>query len=151
MKTANYIISILTAAIGAVFLWIGRSYDSYSLDGVTTAASWPNLLSVILIGLAVLLAVSTAFSHNKTPAPIQVKNPEFQAVLRTIIIILAYTVSFYFLGCLISNLIFVPIFLLTFGERNWKTILLYDVGLLVFIYVIFEVILSSRLARPFFL
>lgn len=151
MKTANYIISAITAAVGAVFLWVGQSYGAHSLDGVTTAASWPNLLSAILIGLSVLLAASTALSRKDAPAPLQFKSPEFQAVLRTILLVLAYTVSFCYLGCLLTNLIFVPIFLLTFGERNWKILVFYDVGLLVFVYVVFELILSSRLARPFFL
>ena len=151
MKTANYIISLLTAAVGALFLWVGRGYGSYSLDGVTTAASWPTILCVILIVLAALLALSTALDKRNIPAPIRLKSPEFQAVLRTIVLILAYMVAFRLLGCLISNLIFVPLFLLSFGERSWKTIILYDLGLLVFINIVFEVVLSSRLAQPLFL
>lgn len=151
MKTANYIISLLTAIMGAVFLWVGRSYRGYSLDGATTASSWPTILCILLILLAALLAVSTALDKRDIPAPLQWKSTEFRAVVRTILLVLAYTVSFRLLGCLISNLIFVPLFLLAFGERDWKTIVLYDLGLLAFIYVVFEVILSSHLAPPFFM
>lgn len=151
MKTANYFISLITALVGALFLWIGRDYGRYSLDGVTTAASWPTILCVVLIVLAVLLALSTALDKRDIPAPIRLNSPEFRAVLHTIILILAYMVSFRLLGCLISNLIFVPLFLLSFGERSWKTIVLYDLGLLAFIYVVFEIVLSSRLAPPFFM
>lgn len=151
MKKANYIISALMIALGGIVLYVGRDYDTYTLDGITTAASWPNLLSILLIVLSVLLAISNAFSHDNTEAPIRFGGPGFRMVLRTILAVLAYTISYYFLGCLISNALFVPVFLLLFGERNWKTIVLYDLGMLAFVYVVFGVILSSRLAPPIFL
>ncbi len=150
MKKANYIISIIICAIAIVFLVIGKSY-TFTLDGITTASSWPNILCWILLLLGIVLFFWNTFSKNIPASKIDFRSEEFSKVLITIAMVFGLLVLYYYLGCLISLAIFFPVFLLFLGERNWKTIVIYDVVAVGMIYVVFELILDSRIARPFFM
>lgn len=150
-KLANYIIGAVSAAAGLMFLLISKNYAKYSVDGgYTTAATWPTILSWVMMGLSVLLIVYTIVRKDLPQCDLDVKGPEFRGVLLMILGLIGYYLSFKYLGCLITNAIFLPILLIFFGERRWKFILIYDVGAMVVIYVLFELVLESRLAPPFF-
>ncbi len=147
MKKANYIISLLTCAIGAVFLIVGAGLNHATLDGISTAASWPNILSWILVGLGVLLALYNTFSKNIPESKIDFKSYEFHNVLIVIGILVIYVIGYYYLGCIITNAIFLPLFMLYLGERRWTVLLTYDAASLLIIWFLFEKILKSPLAK----
>ena len=151
-KLANYIISAIGIAAGIVFLLIGRNYSRATVDGgMTTAATWPTILSWLMIGLSVLLFIHTLVRKTLPTSEIVINSPEFRAVLLMMLGLVAYYLSFRYLGCLITNAVFLPIMLIWFGERRWKFIVLYDAGALLVIYVLFQLVLESRLAPPFFM
>lgn len=150
MKRANYVISVLTCAFAIVFLVVGRSYTT-SLDGISTSASWPNILSWLLLGLGVFLAVWNTFSKNIPASKIDYKSYAFHNVLIVMAAVVLLLIIYYYLGCLISLGIFFPLFMLYLGERNWKTLIVYDIVALLVIYLAFEKLLGSPLARPFFM
>lgn len=150
MKKANYIISVLVCAFALVFLIIGRKYTT-SLDSITTSRDWPTILSWILLGLGIVLAIWNTFSKNIPPSQIDFRSFEFHNVLIVMAIVIVLLVSFKYLGCLISLGIFFPVFQLYMGERNWKTLVIYDAIALISIYLVFEKLLSSPLAKPIFM
>lgn len=150
MKIANYIISGIMGAVGIVFLLLGRTYTA-AMDSTSTAGTWPCILSWILIGLAALLAITNSFGKEGDPAAVNIRGAEFKAVLIMIGMVLIYLLSYRFLGCLITNGVFIPLFLYFLGERKLKVIVLYDIGVLAAVYIIFELILSSKLAPISFL
>ncbi|MCI9075715.1 MAG: tripartite tricarboxylate transporter TctB family protein [Dorea sp.] len=150
MKIANYIISGIMGAAGVAFLMLSRTYTA-AMDSTSTAGTWPGILSWILIGLAVLLALTNTFSKNIPPSAVNIHSAEFRAVLIMIGAVLIYMLSYRFLGCLITNAVFIPFFLYFLGERNKKLIVIYDICVLAAIYLVFEVVLSSKLAPLSFL
>lgn len=150
MKRANYVISALTCAFAIVFLVVGRMYTT-SLDGISTSASWPNILSWLLLGLGIFLAVWNTFSKNIPASKIDFKSYSFHNVLIVMAAVVLLLIVFHYLGCIISLGIFFPLFMLYLGERNWKILIAYDVISLLVIYLAFEKLLSSPLARPFFM
>ena len=152
MKRINYFISVICFSIGIIFFAVSRDYVSASIDsGYTSAATWPTILSVAMVGLAVLLFLSTLFSKDDSQNLFSLKNREFAAVLLMMLALVIYYISFRYLGCIITNAIFLPILLICFGERRWKFIVMYDIGVLVAIYVLFQIVLKSNLAPPFFM
>ena len=151
MKRANYIISALTCAFAIVFLVVGKQYSNISLDGITTSASWPNLLSWLLLGLGVFLSVWNTFSKNIPASKINFKSYEFHNVLIVMAAVIALLISFKYLGCLISLGIFFPLFMIYLGERSWKALVIYDAVALLTIYFVFEKFLGSPLAKPIFM
>lgn len=151
MKRANYITGLIGVVVGAVFLIVGREYRTASVDGgYTTAATWPTIISWVMIGLSCLLIVSTAVTKGGQSCGVQFNSPQFRGVLLMMLFLSAYYLSFRYLGCLITNAIFLPLMLIAFGERRPLFIGIFDVGALVVIYLLFQVVLESRLAPPFF-
>lgn len=148
MKHANYIISAVAILIGTVFLITGNSLKTATLDGITSAASWPNILSWVLIGLAVILALYNTFSKNIPESKIDFKSYEFHNVLIVIVMLIAYITAYYYFGCLITNAVFFPAFMIYLGERSWKVLVVYDAAALLVIWFLFEKILRSPLAKP---
>lgn len=151
MKRANYIISIITCAFAIVFLVVGRQYSNISLDGISTSASWPNILSWILLGLGIFLGIWNTFSKDIPASKIDFKSYEFHNVLIVMAAVIALLIAYKYLGCIISLGIFFPLFMIYLGERSWKAIVIYDVVSLCAIYFIFEKVLGSPLAKPFFM
>lgn len=151
MKKANYVISALAIIIGIVFLVVGHSMPVFSLDGITDSTTWPDILSIVLIGLGVLLAVVNTVSKKIPGGPIDYKSKDFKNLIIFAVILAIYGVLFYLLGCLISTAIFVPVALIFVGQRSWKFIVIYDAALLVGLYVLFELVLKSPLAKPIFM
>ena len=70
---------------------------------------------------------------------------------RVISAVIALLIAYKYLGCIISLGIFFPLFMIYLGERSWKAIVIYDVVSLCAIYFIFEKVLGSPLAKPFFM
>lgn len=150
MKKANYIISALTCAFAVVFLIAGRKYANISLDGISTSASWPNILAWLLLALGVFLAVWNTVSKNIPESKIDFKSYEFHNVLIVMAMVVVLMLLYRYLGTIIALAIFFPVFMLYLGERSWKAIVIYDVASLAAIYLIFEKFLGSPLAKPFF-
>ena len=151
MKKANYIISALTCAFAIAFLIAGRKYAGISLDGISTSASWPNILAWILLALGIFLAVWNTVSKDIPASKIDFKSYEFHNVLIVMAAVVALMLLYRYLGTILSLAIFFPAFMLYLGERSWKAIVIYDVVSLTAIYFIFEKFLGSPLARPFFM
>ena len=151
MKKANYIISVIVCAIAIVFLVVGKQYAGISLDKITSSGDWPIILSWILLGLGIFLAVWNTVSKSVPESKIDFKSYEFHNVLIVMAIVIILLVAFKYLGCLISLGIFFPVFMLYMGEKNWKVLVIYDVAALLGIYLIFEKLLSSPLAKPIFM
>lgn len=150
MKIANYIISGIMGAVGVFFLILSRTYTA-AMDSTSNAGTWPGILSWILIALAVLLALTNTFGKNILSSVTKTDSAGFRAVLTMIGAVFLYLLSYRFLGCLITNAVFLPFFLYFLGEKNWKIIIAYDACAIAAIYFIFEVILSSKLAPLSFL
>jgi len=151
MKRANYIISVLTCVFAIAFLIVGKKYAGISLDGISSSASWPNILAWLLLGLGVFLGVWNTLSKNIPESKIDFKSYEFHNVLIVMAAVVALMIAYRYLGCIIALGIFFPLFMLYLGERSWKVIVIYDVVSLTAIYFIFEKFLGSPLARPFFM
>lgn len=151
MKKANYIISVITCAFALVFLIVGKKYAGISLDGISTSASWSNILAWLLLGMGVLLGIWNTFSKNIPESKIDFKSYEFHNVLIVMAAVVALMIAYRYLGTLISLAIFFPLFMIYLGERSWKALLIYDVVSITAIYFIFEKFLGSPLARPFFM
>lgn len=151
MKKANYLISAATIAVGIFFLVYGRQFAEISLDGITSSASWPNILSYLLIFLGVVLGIYNTVSKFIPPSKIDFKSFEFHRLLIVIAMVIALLLIWRYFGTIISLAIFLPAFSALLGERRWYVLVLYDVGVIVCVWLIFEKLLNSPLAKPFFM
>ncbi|WP_418482252.1 tripartite tricarboxylate transporter TctB family protein [Dysosmobacter sp.] len=151
MKKANYIISLITVVIGLFFLVYGRQYTGISLDGITSSASWPNILSWLLIFMGVILAIYNSVSKFIPASKIDYKSYEFRCLMLVVAMIVVLLLVWYYFGTLTSLALFLPALCYFLGERRWLVLAAYDIGVVLFIWLVFEKLLNSPLAKPFFL
>lgn len=60
-------------------------------------------------------------------------------------IILLYIVAINLVGYYIASIVFMPIAMLILGQRNWKIIVGVDVGVMLFLYLFFGLLLSMQM------
>ena len=60
-------------------------------------------------------------------------------------IILLYIVAINLVGYYIASIVFMPIAMLILGQRNWKVIVGVDVGVILFLYLFFGLLLSMQM------
>jgi len=133
---------ILTALSGFFF------YETIKLHPV--AARFPKVVFGLFIGMSLLLIL---FGIRKTLKPALAQKSDFQLNLRVIrapmlvfAIVCGYMVLMYFTGFFISTIIFVPAFMILYGVKKVRTIILTDVILNLFVYLVFVKLL--RVVMP---
>lgn len=60
-------------------------------------------------------------------------------------IILLYIVAINLVGYYIASIVFMPIGMLVLGQRSWKIIVGVDVGVILFLYLFFGLLLSMQM------
>ena len=137
-----YVGIILTALSGFFF------YETLKLHPV--AARFPKIVFGLFIGMSMLL---TIFGIRKTLKPELAQKSDFQLNFRVISspiavfgIVCGYMVLMYFFGFFISTIIFVPVFMLFYGVKKIRTIVLTDIILNLFVYLVFVKLL--RVVMP---
>lgn len=148
MKKGNYIVSLLAAALGVFVLILSKDFKPVGDD--PGPGLWPSILGSVLIGLAVLLLLTTIFS-KKEFQKFHFKTPEFKHMICVTIAIVAYIAVMYVAGFIISTLIFTPISMLMLGERSWLKIAIFTVVLTGSIYVAFILLLKAPLPEAIFI
>ena len=119
-------------------------YETIKLHPV--AARFPKVVFGLFILMSVLLLI---LGIRKTLKPELVGKSDFMLSFRVIRaplavfgIVCGYMVLMYFTGFFISTLIFIPVFMIYYGVKKIRTIILTDVILNLFIYLVFVKLLK---------
>ena len=129
MKKYNIGISIVLILMSvAMFLSASKMP---SVDGGMGAGTWPKVLAVCMILLAVLLLIQMG--------------PGLKRVLTGIAIMLVFCVILNFFGFMIASAFMIPAIMILMGERRPFMLIGVTVGVLVFIYVVFAILLNLPL------
>lgn len=145
MKTCNYILSILVAAIAGYAYYLAEQFPAGSVD-VLGAAFWPEILCKVLIVLAALLALVTALGGEHAQDTVTFFKTHNQLLVWAIVAASAMFLGFIkLLGFLPAAAIFLPAAYLILGERSLLKIAALDAGLIVFIWLVFCQLLNVQL------
>lgn len=151
MKKYNYIISALMIALGGyIFLETG-TYE-IGTSAQKNPALWPRFLAVALIVLAVALIIETIFSKDPEmdrKDVIDWKSTGMKKVYLLFALMVGYVIVMNVFGMLIALLIMIPIVEWLMGCRNKIMLIALPVGLVVFCYIFFGVIMKITLPQPF--
>lgn len=122
-------------------------YESFKLNKI--AGEFPKIILTVLLILSALL---TILGVRKTIHPeFTIKSDTLlnikviQSPLAVFAIIAVYIVLIKYIGFFIATLIFVPVYMLYYGMKNIRIILLTDIILNLFIYVLFVKVLHVML------
>ena len=136
-------IGIILTALSVFFFFEARQLHPM-------AARFPVAVFGVFIAMSILLLV---LGLRKTLRPELALSSDFLLNIRIIRaplvvfgMIAAYMVLMHFVGFFISTAIFVPVYMIFYGVRRIRTILLTNITLILFVYVVFTRLL--RLPMP---
>ena len=153
MKKCNYVISAVAAVLG-VAIWAHSAGlgIGFKEEGGISAGTWPAITGGIMVGAALILLVMTLVNRKKyEEMEVVLGLPANRRVYLVMGIMVVYCLLLNVLGLYISGLILIPALMWVLGERNKKKTAIVTVVALAAIYVIFSLILGTKLPEPFFM
>lgn len=148
MKIANYIYSGSMLLIGIIAIYFTKDFVN-NIQGDVGPSFYPIIVSTITIILAILLLIS---SYRMKNAP-QNHNFSKTGLYKIGIGVVYFAIYFYFIpkiGFIISSIIFMVLFMLALGLRDWKKVIIIPIVTTIVIYYLFAIILKIRLPEILF-
>lgn len=108
----------------------------------TASRTFPTILCILCMLLATIFLVQI-LKGKYTNADINMSGTA-KALLMAGIILL-YIVAINLVGYYIASIVFMPIGMLVLGQRSWKIIVGVDVGVILFLYLFFGLLLSMQM------
>lgn len=151
MKRVNYIISIITLIIGmiimslAIELGIGTS-KKYGIKSGT----WPFMIGIMIVSCAIILLIATIIKKKnlEDEKTILILSPNKRVYLVALCMVISCALL-KFLGLYIMGIIMLPTVMWIMEERDKKLIILTTVGALLLVFIVFELLLKSKMPTPF--
>lgn len=153
MKKCNYVISAVTGALGVIILILSAGLGvGFKTDGGISTGTWPAIMGGIMTGAAVILLIMTLSNRKKyEEMEVALKLPANKRVYAVMGIMVLYCVLLNILGLYISGALLIPVLMWILGERNKKKMAAVTVVTLISIFIIFNLILGTKLPEPFFM
>ncbi|MCI9297056.1 MAG: tripartite tricarboxylate transporter TctB family protein [Lachnospiraceae bacterium] len=153
MKKCNYVISAVTGVLGIVILILSaRLGTGFKADGGISTGTWPAIMGGIMTVAAAVLLIMTLVNGKKyEEMEVALKLPANKRVYAVMGIMVIYCVLLRVLGLYLSGLILVPALMWMLGERNKKKMAIVTAVTLAGIFVIFQLVLGTKLPEPFFM
>ncbi len=153
MKKCNYVISTVAAVLGVAIWALSAGLGiGFKEEGGISAGTWPAITGGIMVGAALILLVMTLVNRKKyEEMEVVLGLPANRRVYLVMGIMVVYCLLLNVLGLYISGLILIPALMWVLGERNKKKTAIVTVVALAAIYVIFSLILGTKLPEPFFM
>ncbi len=130
--------------IGCFFIYLMSGAFLVSCFSIEDIASrtFPMILCILCMLLATIFLIQI-LKGKYTNADINMSGTA-KALLMAGIILL-YIVAINLVGYYIASIVFMPIAMLILGQRNWKIIVGVDVGVMLFLYLFFGLLLSMQM------
>lgn len=153
MKKCNYVISAVAAVLGVAIWALSAGLGiGFKEEGGISAGTWPAITGGIMVGAALILLVMTLVNGKKyEEMEVVLGLPANRRVYLVMGIMVVYCLLLNVLGLYISGLILIPALMWVLGERNKKKTAIVTIVALAAIYVIFSLILGTKLPEPFFM
>lgn len=152
VKKWNYIISVITACLGTLIIYESSKLSlKYTVSG-PGAGVWPMMLGGLLLLCALALFIATFINKEKYEKLEVILNT---AANKRVYIVMAAIVLYCILlkvaGFYLATALVIPVLMYIMGERRIKRILCTMVFGVIGIYLIFDVLLHTKLPVSIFL
>ncbi|WP_181995498.1 tripartite tricarboxylate transporter TctB family protein [Clostridium sp. AM58-1XD] len=150
MKKCNYVISVVAALLGGgILLAAAKLGIGFKAKGGIRAGTWPAIMGGILLAAAVCLLCMTVFNRKKyEEMEVALALPANMRVYILMGIFAVYCIIAETAGMYLSAAVLIPTVMTVVGERNGKKMAAVTAGTLLGIFVIFGLILGTRLPEP---
>ena len=156
-KAGEIILNLVFASVALMAIVISSDYSSYTPTRLG-AKTFPTFISILLIIFAISNIVKVIFKKDDLAGSIKAeKNDKFShgtaleefiyryRIIVAIIFSFVYYYLLYFVGFIISTLIFIPVMLLILECRKLLTIIIVTAASTIFMVVSFQILLGVPL------
>ncbi|PHV70238.1 hypothetical protein CS063_11250 [Sporanaerobium hydrogeniformans] len=152
MRKWNYIISLITAILGAILIFLSSQLGfAFNASG-PGAGFWPGVLGGILVVLAVaLFGTSLIKGKGLEEVPVVLNSPANKRVYSMMGIIVIYCILLKTAGFYLSTLLFIPSTMYLMEVRDKKKLIIMPLVTVIFIYIVFGILLKTKLPMPIFM
>ncbi len=153
MKKCNYVISAVTGVLGVIILILSAQLGTgFKADGGISTGTWPAIMGGIMTVAAIVLLVMTLANRKKyEEMEVALKMPANKRVYAVMGVMVLYCVLLRILGIYLSGAVLIPVLMWMLGERDKKKTAIVTAVTLAGIFVIFNLILGTKLPEPFFM
>lgn len=132
----NLIFSFFLYFVAGAFL-----IASFSIED-EASRTFPQVICGLTILLSTLFLISVLRGHY-TNDDVNLKGTGLAIFMAGIILL--YILAITFVGYYIATVLFLPIGMLILGQRSWKVIVGIDIGVILFVYLFFGILLSMQM------
>ena len=140
MKKYNYIVAAVLLVVGIGMIVGTMDFPYHGLSDIG-GGFWPKLLG----GALLLCSIGLALKKQPDEVTIDFRSESMKRVLIALGIMVVFSVLTYILGFFVGTFFMVISCAILLGERNKVKLLAIPVGVIVFIYVVFEMVLHTNL------
>lgn len=152
MLFCNYIVGVLGVLIGAAIMQASAAFPMAFTQNGPGPGFWPFSLGCALTVAAVILLVyNMANKQELQEQKVSLSSPANKRVYLLMGIILIFVVLITVLGFFGAGLVLIPAIMLLMKFKDKKVIAMTTVGTLAFIYVVFSLVLGTKLPQSIFL
>ena len=153
MKKCNYVISAVTGVLGVIILILSAQLGTgFKADGGISRGTWPAIMGGIMTVAAIVLLVMTLANRKKyEEMEVALKMPANKRVYAVMGVMVLYCVLLRILGIYLSGAVLIPVLMWMLGERDKKKMVIVTAVTLAGVFVIFNLILGTKLPEPFFM
>ncbi len=153
MKKCNYVISAVTGVLGVIILILSAQLGTgFKADGGISTGTWPAIMGGIMTVAAIVLLVMTLANRKKyEEMEVALKMPANKRVYAVMGVMVLYCVLLRILGIYLSGAVLIPVLMWMLGERDKKKMVIVTAVTLAGVFVIFNLILGTKLPEPFFM
>ena len=152
MLCCNYIVGVLGALIGAAIMKASSAFPMAFTQNGPGPGFWPFSLGAVLTLAAIILLGYTLANKNELSATdVSLTTSANKRVYMLMGMIVVFCGLISLVGFYAAGVILIPCIMRLMGYENKKGIALTAVGTMLFIFVVFGLVLGTKLPLPFFL
>lgn len=143
MKKYNYALAALLLFVGAGMIYLTLDFPYSGLSDIG-GGFWPKLLGALLMLCSIGLVIDTAVGKESGLA-LDFGTPGMKRVVKMCVVMAVFCVIMKLLGFMIGIIFMVPACARLLGAADKKKLALITAGVVVFVYVVFEMMLHTGL------
>lgn len=143
MKKYNYALALLLLVVGAGMIYLTLDFPYSGLSDIG-GGFWPKLLGALLMLCSIGLVIDTAVC-KESGLTLDFRAPGMRRVVKMCAVMVVFCVIMRILGFLIGVIFMVPACAWIMGARDKRKLALITAGVVIFVYVIFEMMLHTGL------
>ncbi|MDY6028977.1 MAG: tripartite tricarboxylate transporter TctB family protein [Acidaminococcaceae bacterium] len=152
MKTYNYIVCVITVLCGGMIVAGASAFPATFTENGPGPGFWPMCLGCLMLLAAAILLAYTCWRKSELEAcSVKLTGKANRRVYLMMLMAVLFCVLFQVIGFYAAALIFIPSIMLLMDYHDVRIMAATTVGTVLFIYVVFGILLHTKMPQSVFL